>query len=102
MRSESKVRSPGLKGFPQQRGDGEGGAFEMQIAMGVGKSPSRLPLNLLAGDIETAIAIAMPTLREWHSQITGFIEVNKGLYMVARNFFLLLLNCSAWPRLAVA
>ena len=22
---------------------------------------------------------------------------NKGLYVVARNFFLLLLNCSAWP-----
>ena len=27
---------------------------------------------------------------------------NKGLYVVARNFFLLLLNCSAWPCLAVA
>jgi len=26
----------------------------------------------------------------------------KGLYVVARNFFLLLLNCSAWPCLAVA
>ena len=27
---------------------------------------------------------------------------NKGLYMVARNLFLLLLNCSAWTCLAVA
>ena len=27
---------------------------------------------------------------------------NKGLYLVARNFFLLLLNCSAWTCLAVA
>ena len=27
---------------------------------------------------------------------------NKGLYMVARNFCMLLLNCSAWPCLAVA
>ena len=27
---------------------------------------------------------------------------NKGLYVVARNFFLLLLNCPAWPCLAVA
>ena len=26
----------------------------------------------------------------------------KGWYVVARNFFLLLLNCSAWPCLAVA
>ena len=26
----------------------------------------------------------------------------KGLYVVARNFFMLLLNCSAWPCLAVA
>ena len=26
----------------------------------------------------------------------------KGLYVVARNFFLLLLNCCAWPCLAVA
>ena len=25
------------------------------------------------------------------------IEVNKGVYVVARNFFRLLLNCSAWP-----
>ena len=29
-------------------------------------------------------------------------EVNKGLSMVARNFFLLLLNCSAWPCLGPA
>ena len=29
-------------------------------------------------------------------------EVNKGLYMVARNFFLLLLNFSAWPCLGPA
>ena len=29
-------------------------------------------------------------------------EVNKGLYVVARIFFLLLLNCFAWPCLAVA
>ena len=29
-------------------------------------------------------------------------EVNKGLYVVARNFFLLLLNCSAWPCLGPA
>ena len=29
-------------------------------------------------------------------------EVNKGLYVVARNFFLLLLNCSAWPCLGLA
>ena len=28
--------------------------------------------------------------------------VNKGLYVVARNFFLLLLNCSAWPCLGPA
>ena len=27
---------------------------------------------------------------------------NKGLYVVARNFFLLLLNCSAWPCLGPA
>ena len=27
---------------------------------------------------------------------------NKGLYGVARNFFLLLLNCSAWPCLGLA
>ena len=26
----------------------------------------------------------------------------KSVYVVARNFFLLLLNCSAWPCLAVA
>ena len=29
-------------------------------------------------------------------------EVNKGLYVVAINFFLLLLNCSAWPCLGPA
>ena len=29
-------------------------------------------------------------------------EVNKGLYVVARNFVLLLLNCSAWPCLGPA
>ena len=29
-------------------------------------------------------------------------EVNKGLYVVARNFFPLLLNCSAWPYLGPA
>ena len=29
-------------------------------------------------------------------------EVNKGLYVVARNVFLLLLNCSAWPCLVPA
>ena len=29
-------------------------------------------------------------------------EENKGLYVVARNFFLLLLNCSAWPCLGPA
>ena len=27
-------------------------------------------------------------------------EANKGLYVVARNFFLLLLNCSAWVLLS--
>ena len=31
-----------------------------------------------------------------------YIGGNKGLYVVARNFFLLLLNCSAWPCLGPA
>ena len=37
-------------------------------------------------------------------QCTNWIyrEINKGLYVVARNFFLLLLNCSAWPCLGPA
>ena len=29
-------------------------------------------------------------------------EVNKGLYVVTTNFFLLLLNCSAWVLLSLA
>ena len=35
-------------------------------------------------------------------KITIYRARNKGLYVVARNFFLLLLNCSAWPCLGVA
>ena len=34
--------------------------------------------------------------------ISLYREVNKCLYVVALNFFLLLPNCSAWPCLAVA
>ena len=35
--------------------------------------------------------------RPWSlSTLQVYREVNKGLYVVARNFFLLLLNCSAW------
>ena len=40
--------------------------------------------------------------REGWRIIMMYREVNKGLYAVAMNFFLLLLNGSAWPCLAVA
>ena len=34
--------------------------------------------------------------------IQVYKDLLKGWYVVARNFFLLLLNCSGWPCLAVA
>ena len=37
---------------------------------------------------------------QWEESV--YIEVNKGLYVVARNVFLLFHNCSAWPCLGPA
>ena len=48
----------------------------------------------------------MERVKEYRDRGVAFLFVHrareKGLYVVARNFFLLLLNCSAWPCLAVA
>ena len=44
-------------------------------------------------DIAGKISVFTPRKRKYRG-------VNKGLYVVARNFFLLLLNCSAWVLLS--
>ena len=55
--------------------------------------------NQRIGSCACMLQVAVAKIDIMHGTNT---EVNKGLYVVARNFFLLLLNCSAWPCLAVA
>ena len=53
--------------------------------------------------------IPLPTPKKTFEEVLAvdnieitYREVYKGLYVVVRNFFLLLLNCSAWPCLGPA
>ena len=66
-------------------------------------SHRHLPLSHphLKADRRALLSVPFPHLHVPPRQ-RQYREANKGLYVVARNFFLLLLNCSAWPCLGPA
>ena len=53
-------------------------------------------------DVPTGRGRGYPKTRQSKGGCVNYREVNKGLYVVAKNFFLLLLNCSARPCLGPA
>ena len=66
-------------------------------------SGAYLGLNLAAAAAEISIDVFEPKLGWMRNQFsTIYIAEKNGLYVVARYFFLALLNFSAWPCLAVA
>ena len=65
--------------------------------------PSKVPTDPSRGRYKAAKDFGAPYGERLCKLVrTMYREANKGLYVVARNFFLLLLNCSAWPCLGPA
>ena len=117
LRSKVAMHFYGLEGRPQ-------GVFgtmrhDYKIHLEICRGKFTLVAEFVATAIctENALCHMRPTTRrvnkiakwsKWSStrshgeSRTIYRARKKGLHVVARNFFLLLLNCSAWPCLAVA
>ena len=80
-------------------GFGVGGSDDYDSA--VGRSVRWEKRSQSFGNLAAAAAEKSYNSREGHWKLCqnalGQTDIQRGLYVVARNFFLLLLNCSAWP-----